>query len=273
MCGVHLVVYIFMKISSLSKVSLFIGLSVFPLVSFAQSGTQVTAGMGTLNNLIQTITSTVAASIATLLFSAALIAFFVGVVQYIWGAREGDQPAITKGNLFMKWSLIALFCMFSVYGIIRFGQNFLCNGPCSNEITIPNIRFTPGGSNAANQTSDPYSPGRANNNDVGTAGTAGRAGAGTSGMRDNQTGCGAIANEAQRDACFARQSDTTNTRASDTNYSCPSGKYGNFGECLSSTSDGTAGDLPPAEGVSDVGAPCTIDGAFGTTDSSGNCVP
>lgn len=232
-----------MKISSLSKVSLFIGLSVFPLVSFAQSGTDVRGGMTTLNTLIQTITSTVAASIATLLFSAALIAFFVGVVQYIWGAREGDQPAITKGNMFMKWSLIALFCMFSVYGIIRFGQNFLCNGPCSNEITIPNIRFTPGGSNAANQTSDPYSPGRANNSDVGTTG---RAGTGTSGMRDNQIGCGAIANEAQRDACFARQTDTTNTRASDTNYSCPSGNYDAFGGCISDASSGaTTGDIDP----------------------------
>ena len=171
-----------MKISSLSKVVLFIGLSAVPLISFAQSGTQVTAGMGTLNNLIQTITSTVAASIATLLFSAALIAFFVGVVQYIWGAREGDQTAITKGNLFMKWSLVALFCMFSVYGIIRFGQNFLCNGPCSNEITIPNIKFTPGGSNAANN-SDPYSPGRANNGDVGTAG---RANSGTETYNDSR---------------------------------------------------------------------------------------
>ena len=100
------------------------GLLSTPFAVFAADPSTATAlqGIGNFSSLISTFTSTVATSLATLLLSAAMIAFFYGIVMYIWGIREGETKKITDGNLFMRWSLVALFVMFSVYGIIKFGQ-------------------------------------------------------------------------------------------------------------------------------------------------------
>lgn len=115
-----------------------------PLLAFAQSTGQLATGITSFSGLITLFTTTIVKTASTLLLSLALIAFFFGIVQYIWGAREGNEAKITTGNKFITWSLVALFCMFSVYGIIRFGQGFLCGGACDNTIVIPDINFKTG---------------------------------------------------------------------------------------------------------------------------------
>jgi hypothetical protein len=118
-----------------------------PVSVFAQTAATLSGGITTFATLIQTFTSSVGKAVATLLLSLALIAFFWGIVMYIWGAREGDSAKVEKGNTFLKWSLVALFVMFSVYGIIRFGQQFLCGqSGCDQTITIPDINFKTGAS-------------------------------------------------------------------------------------------------------------------------------
>lgn len=119
--------------------------SFFILSSFvsAQSAsvTSVNQGIGTFASLITNFTQSIVKATGTLFMALAMVAFFYGIVQYIWGAREGDSKKIQVGNEFIKWSLVALFVMFSVYGIIRFFQVFICNGPCSETIIIPDINF------------------------------------------------------------------------------------------------------------------------------------
>lgn len=139
---------LFMKISSLTRRVLIIGLSALPMIVLAQADPSrtVAKGIGSFAGLIDAFTGTVVKSLATLLFSLALIAFFIGIIEYIWGAREGKAEKIAVGNKFMTWSLLALFVMFSVYGIITFGQGFLCGGKCDNTIMIPDINFKTGGS-------------------------------------------------------------------------------------------------------------------------------
>ena len=72
--------------------------------------------------------------------SLAVIAFFWGIVQYIWGLREGNAKKVQDGNQVMIWGIVSLFVMFSIYGIIKLLQIwFGLNG--SNVITIPEINI------------------------------------------------------------------------------------------------------------------------------------
>jgi succinate dehydrogenase/fumarate reductase cytochrome b subunit len=123
-------------------------LLIVPAFAFAgdPSATTVSSGITSFATLINTFTSSIGKALATLFLSLALIAFFWGIVEYIWGIRNGDTKKVTDGNTFIKWALVALFVMFSVYGIIKFGQQFLCGGACDQTITIPDINFKTGSS-------------------------------------------------------------------------------------------------------------------------------
>lgn len=109
---------------------------------YAQGSTadDAKAGITTLAGLVTTFTDTLVKSVGTLFLSAGVVAFFYGIVKYIWGSREGNAKAIEDGNKFMTWALLALFVMFSVYGIIKFAQNVLGLKEV-NTITIPEVNF------------------------------------------------------------------------------------------------------------------------------------
>lgn len=121
------------------------------LTAFAQTGgaAGVTANasmaIGSVGGLINGFTQTVVKAIGGLFMAGAMVAFFYGIVEYIWGAREGKPDKIAAGNKFMTWGLVALFVMFSVYGIVKFGQGILFNGQDINTITIPDLNFKTGG--------------------------------------------------------------------------------------------------------------------------------
>lgn len=54
----------------------------------------------------------------------ALLAFFWGLAKFIFHLG-GDEKAVDEGKRVMKWGLIALFIMISVWGIIIFMQRAL----------------------------------------------------------------------------------------------------------------------------------------------------
>ncbi len=106
---------------------------------------QVTAasaqqGLTTFAGIITTFNNTIVKALGTLFMSASVVAFFYGIVQYVWGIRGGKIEAINAGKEFMMWALLALFVMFSVYGIIKFFQKIV-PGLDSTSITIPNVIF------------------------------------------------------------------------------------------------------------------------------------
>ena len=120
---------------------------IVPITAFAQNAAAtVGEGFGTFAGLVSTFTTTVVKATATLLLSLALIAFFWGIVQFIWGSRQGDATKAKNGKDFMVWGMIALFVMFSVYGIIRFGQGILFGNSDVTTIKIPSFDFGSGSS-------------------------------------------------------------------------------------------------------------------------------
>ena len=74
--------------------------------------------------------------------SLAIIAFFAGLVRFIWSIKEGEAKKADEGKKFMLWSLLAIFIIFSLYGIIYFMQQTLgikgvttLSKPCLNLVT------------------------------------------------------------------------------------------------------------------------------------------
>jgi hypothetical protein len=64
----------------------------------------------------------------------ALAVFFWGLIKFMF-KLGGDEKAVEDGKMLMRWGLIALFIMFSIYGIIKFFQiSFGINTPPDNII-------------------------------------------------------------------------------------------------------------------------------------------
>ena len=88
-------------------------------------------GVGTFLNAVRGLLPTATAIVVGL----ALLAFFYGLVQAIW--MGGDN--VEKGKGFMIWSIVALFLIASVNGIIGWlGQNLNVNQ--GGSIQVPGVQ-------------------------------------------------------------------------------------------------------------------------------------
>lgn len=86
-----------------------------PVMAFAQlTGVKdlITAVGDLINPLIE------------VLAGVALVVFLWGLVKFVFRV-SGDEKAVEDGKRIMKWGLIALFVMVSVWGIIVFIQGEL----------------------------------------------------------------------------------------------------------------------------------------------------
>lgn len=118
----------------------FSGLIVFlPYFAYAVSTDEA---LGGLAGMVDTFSGTVVKSVGTLFITLAVVTFFWGMVQFIWYKREGNAGNVKVGQSFMAWGLLALFVMFSVWGIISFvgGAVGIKTG---GEIQIPYLEFKP----------------------------------------------------------------------------------------------------------------------------------
>jgi hypothetical protein len=62
------------------------------------------------------------------IFGLAFLVFLWGLVKFIF-RLEGDEKAVADGKNLMKWGLLALFVMVSIWGILRFFYNDLGLSP------------------------------------------------------------------------------------------------------------------------------------------------
>lgn len=197
-----------------------------PLAVSAQSNQLITAS-GTFGDIITAITKNILGALTTLFASAALAAFFFGIVKFILGLRNGDAKDVTFGKQFMGWGLVALFVMFSVWGIIRYGQTVL-GLPQGSNIIIPTIKFgnDPSSSNSNQNTSTPT-----NTSPLGGGQTGSQIGDGICLAYGPGTGCttssGAVGVCSANGVCVANSS--TGGYTSPTSSSC--GRRDSFGTC------------------------------------------
>ncbi len=89
--------------------------------AFAQQPGQV--NISPLQNLLGGAQALVSQAVPFLI-GLAVITFFYGLVMFIWKGKEGGEN-LTKSKQFMMYSLVAIFVMVSIWGIIVFMQNIL----------------------------------------------------------------------------------------------------------------------------------------------------
>ncbi len=77
----------------------------FPLIASAQNAQGI---LNTVRNLID--------QLIPLALAAALLAFFWGLIKYIWSSGDGEGKE--KGRSIMVAGIVGLFLMVSIWGIV-----------------------------------------------------------------------------------------------------------------------------------------------------------
>lgn len=102
-----------------------------PLMASAQT-------LQPLANLIGAIARLVGA-LVPILITLALVAFFWGLVKYLFGSKGGKDDVSAAKSL-MIWGLVSLFVMVSVWGIVRLAQDALGINPNAGA-TSPQVLY------------------------------------------------------------------------------------------------------------------------------------
>ena len=72
--------------------------------------------------------------IIPLLVGVTLLSFFWGLAKFIRAA--GDEKKITEGKEFMKWGIVGLFVMVSIWGLV----NLFYRDVFGTSLAIPKFR-------------------------------------------------------------------------------------------------------------------------------------
>ena len=77
--------------------------------------------MGNATALVNGIVREIVNPIVAVLFTAAIVVFFWGLIQLIYSADESGGKE--KGKQHMLWGIIGVFIMLSAYGILELFTN------------------------------------------------------------------------------------------------------------------------------------------------------
>jgi hypothetical protein len=111
-----------------------------------------------ISDLINSLTNIVSGGLATLLMGLAFIAFLLSIINFLWKRRSGDDKGLNDAKSMLGWTIIALFVMVSVWGLVAFLQGALGVGNVT-EIKKPQTRFNGANSTTNNPSGTPSTPG------------------------------------------------------------------------------------------------------------------
>ena len=104
-------------------------LALAPTLAFAQN-------LGNLQTLLTSIGRLVALALP-IVVGIALLAFFWGLVKFIFA--QGNEESKADAKKVMLWSIVALFVMISVWGLIQFANTALGITPSTSPTVIPTV--------------------------------------------------------------------------------------------------------------------------------------
>lgn len=104
-----------------------------PVMLFAQTQQPT---LGNLQTLVRSIGAVVKLALPVVV-GIALLVFFWGLAKFIFSA--GDEESRKDGKNFMVYSIIALFVMVAVWGLVNFIASALGITPTSNPTTVPTV--------------------------------------------------------------------------------------------------------------------------------------
>ena len=113
----------------MKKKILVLGLLILPVLIFAEDTGNLSGTLTTISSLLD--------SVKTIIFALAFLAFFYGLAKFIFSASGEDKE---NGKSIMIWGIIALFIMFSIWGIIKILQgSFVTSNDAQNIPAFPQI--------------------------------------------------------------------------------------------------------------------------------------
>lgn len=129
------------KLTLLSSLLIASIASVYAQVQVVVSAGEANAAPGQgIINLVKLIQQLIALA-GPILLSLGVLAFFFGMIMFIWKGKESEEKR--KGWMaFMGWSLVAIFAMVSVWGIVAFIGSTLGVGNIQS-IPTPALPTTP----------------------------------------------------------------------------------------------------------------------------------
>jgi len=88
-------------------------------------------------NLVNSANTIISTGVAGLLFSLVTVTFFAVIINFIWKRRQGDAKGLDDAKNMLFWSVIGIFVMFSIWGIILFLQSNIFGGAAATSINKP----------------------------------------------------------------------------------------------------------------------------------------
>jgi hypothetical protein len=112
----------------------FLTLLLLPMLTFAQPSDR----LGGTYRIFAAIGNIVRDILVPLVFTLALLAFFYGVVKYIWSEGQGKDD----GKRIMIWGVVGIFVMATVWGLVAFLAEELGIDDAKSSMTVPTIETT-----------------------------------------------------------------------------------------------------------------------------------
>lgn len=101
--------------------------------------------LDSISKLIDGIGNILSVSVSAVLFSLATLTFFAVVINFIWKRRSGDGHGLEQAKQMLGWTVIGLFVMFSIWGLVLFLQNNLFGGAAATSVAKPQTTWTGAG--------------------------------------------------------------------------------------------------------------------------------
>ena len=86
------------------------------------------AAFENIDSLFKDAGNVIGGSLTSLLMAIAFILFVVAVISYLNKRRSGDDSGLKDARIYLLWSVIGLFVMVAVWGLVAFLENGLLSG-------------------------------------------------------------------------------------------------------------------------------------------------
>jgi hypothetical protein len=130
-------------------------IKILSLASMLSASVYTASAAGLLESvskLVDGIGSILSVSVSAVLFSLATLTFFAVVINFIWKRRSGDGKGLEQAKDMLGWTIIGLFVMFSIWGLVAFLQSNLFGGPAATSVAKPQTTWTGAGAAACDGT-------------------------------------------------------------------------------------------------------------------------
>ena len=104
--------------------------------------------LSNVESIIDKLKGIVSGGLAGLLMSVVFIVFMISIITFLWKRRSGDDKGMNDAKNMLGWSVIAMFVMVAIWGLVVFlSQTFGVGlgGQVDKPATLPVEKSTTGG--------------------------------------------------------------------------------------------------------------------------------